>query len=105
MTEGIRHPFATPPAEGAATEVAPGILWLRLPLPMALDHVNIYALDDGAGWTIVDAGLSSRRSKAIWDQLLAGPLGGKPVNRSRMISESASSSGASARCMGAAKRL
>jgi glyoxylase-like metal-dependent hydrolase (beta-lactamase superfamily II) len=48
---------------------------------MALDHVNIYALDDGAGWTIVDAGLSSRRSKAIWEGLLAGPLRGKPVTR------------------------
>ncbi len=69
MTEGIRHPFDTPPAEGGAIEVAPGILWLRLPLPMALDHVNIYALDDsldgGDGWTIIDAGLSSKRSKAM----------------------------------------
>lgn len=81
MTEGIRHPFETAPPEGGAIEVAPGILWLRLPLPMALDHVNIYALDDGAGWTIVDAGISSRRSKAIWETLLAGPLGGKPVTR------------------------
>ena len=81
MTEGIRHPFDTPPAEGGATEVAPGILWLRLPLPMALDHVNIYALDDGDGWTIVDAGLSSKRSKAIWERLLAEPLAGKPVTR------------------------
>jgi glyoxylase-like metal-dependent hydrolase (beta-lactamase superfamily II) len=81
VTEGIRHPFETAPAEGEVTEVAPGILWLRLPLPMALDHVNIYALDDGNGWTIVDTGLSSRRSKAIWEGLLAGPLGGKPVAR------------------------
>ncbi len=81
MTDAIRHPFASPPAEGAATEVAPGILWLRLPLPMALDHVNIYALDDGDGWTIVDAGMSTRRSKAVWDSLLAGPLQGKPVTR------------------------
>lgn len=85
MTEGIRHPFDTPPAEGGAIEVAPGILWLRLPLPMALDHVNIYALDDsldgGDGWTIIDAGLSSKRSKAIWEGLLAGPLQGKPVTR------------------------
>lgn len=81
MTEGIRHPFETPPAEGEATEVAPGILWLRLPLPMALDHVNIYALDDGDGWTIIDAGLSSKRTKAIWEGLLAGPLAGKPVTR------------------------
>jgi len=81
MSEGIRHPFATAPAEGEAVEVAEGILWLRLPLPMALDHVNIFALDEGDGWTIVDAGLSSKRSKAIWERLLAGPLRGKPVVR------------------------
>ncbi|MXU66806.1 MBL fold metallo-hydrolase [Oceanomicrobium pacificus] len=77
----IRMPFQTPPAEGAAVEVAPGILWMRLPLPMALDHVNIYALDDGDGWTVIDTGMSSRRSKAIWQALLVGPLGGKPVRR------------------------
>ncbi len=81
MTDAIRYPFDTPPAEGGAVEVAPGILWLRLPLPMALDHVNIYALDDGPGWTIIDAGLSSKRSKAIWEGLLTGPLQGKPVTR------------------------
>lgn len=81
MSDGIRHPFDTPPAEGRATEVAEGILWFRLPLPMALDHVNIYALDDGDSWTIIDAGLSSKRSKAIWGALLAGPLRAKPVTR------------------------
>lgn len=81
MSDGIRHPFDTPPPEGETFEVAPGILWLRLPLPMALDHVNIYALDDGDGWTIVDTGLSSRRSKAIWEGLLSGPLAGRPVAR------------------------
>lgn len=78
---GIRHPFDTAPAEGAAVEVAPGILWLRLPLPMALDHVNVFALDDGDGWTVVDTGFASRRAKAIWEALLAGPLAGKPVRR------------------------
>ena len=74
-------PFSDPPAEGAALEVAEGVLWMRLPLPMALDHVNVYALDDGDSWTIVDTGFASRRSRAIWDALLAGPLGGKPVDR------------------------
>jgi glyoxylase-like metal-dependent hydrolase (beta-lactamase superfamily II) len=61
--------------------VAEGILWLRLPLLGALDHVNAHALDDGASWTIVDTGLSSKRGKAIWQALLSGPLGGKPVGR------------------------
>ena len=79
--KGIRYPWETPPAEGEAIEVASGILWMRLPLPMALDHVNVYALDEGESWTIVDTGFSSRRSRAIWDKLLAGPLGGKPVSR------------------------
>ena len=79
--KGIRYPWETPPAEGEAIEVAPGVLWLRLPLPMALDHVNVYALDEGDSWTIVDTGFSSKRGRAIWDKLLAGPLGGKPVSR------------------------
>ncbi len=77
----IRHPFEEPPAEGTAAEVAEGVLWLRLPLPMALDHVNVYALDDGDGWTVVDTGLASRKGRAIWEAVLAGPLAGKPVRR------------------------
>lgn len=81
MTDAIHHPFATAPAEGAAVQVADGILWLRLPLPMALDHVNCYALDDGDAWTIFDTGMATRRSRAIWESLLSGPLAGKPVTR------------------------
>jgi glyoxylase-like metal-dependent hydrolase (beta-lactamase superfamily II) len=81
VVNGIRYPWETPPAEGDAIEVAEGVLWMRLPLPMALDHVNIYALDDGDGWTVVDTGFASKRSKAIWGKLLAGPLAGKPVTR------------------------
>ena len=78
---GLRYPWSEPPAEGEAIEVAEGVLWIRLPLPMALDHVNVYALDDGDSWTIVDTGFSSRRSRAIWEKLMAGPLGGKPIGR------------------------
>jgi len=81
LKTGIRYPFPTPPAEGEAVTVAPGVLWMRLPLPMALDHVNVYALDDGAGWTIIDTGFASKRSRAIWEKLLAGPLQGRPVTR------------------------
>ncbi|WP_112311191.1 MBL fold metallo-hydrolase [Pseudogemmobacter bohemicus] len=77
----IRHPFPEPPAPGTATEVAPGILWLRLPLPWALDHVNAYALDEGNGWTLIDCGIHSRRAVKGWEALLAGPLAGKPVRR------------------------
>jgi glyoxylase-like metal-dependent hydrolase (beta-lactamase superfamily II) len=81
MSSEISFPYPDPPAEGQAITVTPGILWMRLPLPMALDHVNIYAIDDDDGWTIVDTGMNSRKSRAIWEGLLAGPLAGKPVAR------------------------
>jgi glyoxylase-like metal-dependent hydrolase (beta-lactamase superfamily II) len=77
----VRFAFAVPPEKGAVTEVAPGVLWIRLPLPMALDHVNVYALDDGDGWTIVDTGLDSGRCREAWAAMLAGPLAGRPVRR------------------------
>ncbi len=79
--EGLQYPWHDVPAEGKATEVASGVLWMRLPLPMKLDHVNVYALDDGAGWTVVDTGFASRRTKLIWQNLLDGPLSSKPVTR------------------------
>ncbi len=80
-TAGIRYPFEVPPAPGAAIEVADRILWARLPLPMKLDHVNVFALDDGDHWTIVDTGFNSKTTRRIWADLLAGPLSGKPVGR------------------------
>lgn len=77
----IRFPHEAPPDEGTTIEIAPGILWIRMPLPMKLDHVNCYALDEGTHWTLIDTGMASRRSKAIWQTVLDGPLSGKPVGR------------------------
>ncbi|NRB20886.1 MAG: MBL fold metallo-hydrolase [Rhodobacteraceae bacterium] len=77
----MRHPWEVPPAPGEAIEIATGVLWMRLPLPMKLDHVNVYALDDGDSWTVIDTGFSSKKTRAIWEQLMAGPLKGKPVKR------------------------
>jgi len=77
----VRFPFAEPPEAGAAVEIAASVLWTRLPLPLRPDHVNVYALDDGEGWTIVDTGIDTGKTRAIWAALLSGPLGGRPVRR------------------------
>ncbi len=77
----IRFPFEAPPENGKMIEVAEGIHWIRLPLPMKLDHVNIYALEDGDGWTLVDTGMNSRKTRGILEGLMQGPLGGKPIHR------------------------
>ena len=81
QTTAAALPFPEPPPPGAAIEVAPGVLWMRFPLPFALDHVNIYAIDDGDGWAIVDAGFADDTTRALWDHMLAGPLRGRPITR------------------------
>ncbi|WP_420867499.1 MBL fold metallo-hydrolase [Aliiroseovarius marinus] len=82
LTTGkLDFPFPDAPGEGEVIEVAKGVLWARLPLPMALDHVNVFAFEDPEGWTIVDTGFDTGKTRRIWEKLLAGPLGGKPVVR------------------------
>ncbi len=78
---GLRYPWEDVPEHGTATQVADGVLWFRLPLPMRLDHVNVYALDDGDSWTVIDTGFNSRKTRGIWAEMMQGPLGGKPIGR------------------------
>lgn len=78
---GLTYPLGSVPAPGEAIEAAPGVLWLRLPLPMQLNHVNVYAIEDGEGWVVVDTGIRTPDTLAAWEAALAGPLGGRPVTR------------------------
>ncbi len=74
--------YLRPPVPfGEPVEIVPGILWLRLPLPFALDHVNVWLLDDGDGWTLIDAGVRDDRTLALWQHLLDAALAEKPIRR------------------------
>lgn len=78
----LRFPFPEAPSGSDAVEIAEGVFWLRLPLPMKLNHVNVYILDDGDGWTVIDTGMSSRKTRALWQEILGQPMfAGKPVWR------------------------
>ena len=77
----LSFPHAAPPAPGAVTEVAPGVKWLRMPLPFALDHINLWLLDEGDGWTIVDSGLNTEATRQLWGEIFSHALEGKPVKR------------------------
>lgn len=82
----LDYPFEAPAADGeSAVAVAPGILWLRQPMPMALDHINVYLLQDrdadGACWTLVDTGLNTARSREVWEVIARRHLGGLPIRR------------------------
>ncbi|MDQ8023637.1 MAG: MBL fold metallo-hydrolase [Moraxellaceae bacterium] len=67
----LDYPFPTVPTAPATQALAPGVHWLRLALPWALNHINLYLLDDGDGCTLVDTGLGDEASRALWDTLLA----------------------------------
>jgi glyoxylase-like metal-dependent hydrolase (beta-lactamase superfamily II) len=81
IAPSLTFPYPAPPEPGTVIEVAPGILWLRLALPYRLDHVNVYLIDDGPGWAVLDTGLDDAPTRAAWDALLAGPLLGRPLTR------------------------
>lgn len=81
MADPITYPWETPPEAGHAIEVADGVFWVRMPLPMALDHVNCYVLDGGNSWTVVDTGFDSKKTRGLWCSLLDGVFAGKPVAR------------------------
>lgn len=75
------YPFAAPATDGSVVEIAPGILWARMPMPMALDHINVYLLRGEDGWTLIDTGLNTDTARARWEHIAAYHLQGLPIVR------------------------
>ena len=79
----------TIPVPGEALEIVPGLRWARMPLPFALDHVNLWLLQDNveqdgtlrAGWSLIDTGAGTDATRAAWEQLLAEGLAGQALVR------------------------
>lgn len=77
----IEFPLADPPAYGEVQAIADGLLWVRIPLPYLLDHVNVFLLQDHDGWAVVDTGILTPEALAVWQALFAGPLSGLRISR------------------------
>lgn len=81
----LQFPFPDAPAAGSWLTVAPGLHWLRMPLPFALDHINLWLLDDEIdgrrGFTLVDTGATTPASQDAWRAVFAGPMAGLPLLR------------------------
>lgn len=69
------------PRRGESVEVAPGVRWIRLPLPYRLNHINVWALDDGDGWTLVDTGSRTEENVAVWEELTSRAPLDRPLQR------------------------
>ncbi len=82
----LDYPFGeTLPEPGTKQEVAPGIYWVRMPLPFVLNHINLWLvrdeLDGVRGWTIIDCGVHSDDIRRHWEQIFEHELEGLPVLR------------------------
>lgn len=77
----LHFPWPEPPEPARTLTVAPGVHWLRMPLPFQLDHINLWLLDDGEGWTVVDTGAGLEPTRALWEQAFASVLAGRPITR------------------------
>ncbi len=77
----LDYPFEAVPTPGEVLQVAPGVMWMRMPLPMQLNHINLWAIDDDDSWAVVDTGMRTDETLAAWRQLLTKGDDGRRVGR------------------------
>lgn len=77
----LHFPWPDAPATGEVRPIADGVLWMRVPLPFQLNHVNIYLVEDDGGWAVIDTGIDDEITRNAWEKILAGPLAGQRITR------------------------
>ena len=80
-SNGLTYVFDETPEIGQSLEILPGVRWLRMPLPFLLGHINLWLLQDGDLWVIVDSGLHTSTTREHWETVLNQDLQGAPVSR------------------------
>ena len=75
------YPFAAAPETGKVLPVASGVVWMRMPLPIALDHINVWGIEDDNGWAVVDTGMRTDTTLAAWRELFATTGEQRPLTR------------------------
>ena len=68
--EALHYPLIPPNADGTLVRICDGIYWARLPIPMGLDHINVYLLEDDDGWYLLDTGLNTTKNRQLWQQII-----------------------------------
>jgi glyoxylase-like metal-dependent hydrolase (beta-lactamase superfamily II) len=79
----LSYPLSLEPntGDGSGVLIVPGVLWLRMPLSGSLRWINVWALEEPQGWTLVDTGLNSPETQEAWAATFIGPMGGRPATR------------------------
>jgi glyoxylase-like metal-dependent hydrolase (beta-lactamase superfamily II) len=78
---GLDYLDGDPPEPGHARQIGERLWWARIPLPMELNHINVWLMDEGDRWTLVDTGMAEPVCREAWESLDAQVLGGRPIGR------------------------
>ena len=81
LAGALSYPLDEVPETGQAVDIVPGVMWLRLPLPFLLNHINVWLLRDGPGWALVDTGLFTETTREVWKNALERYLEALPLTR------------------------
>ena len=80
---GLNYPYIEEecPPPGEVLQIAEGVYWVRMPLPISLQWINLWLIEDDDGWTIVDTGMGTETTREHWRSIFESVLGDKPVTR------------------------
>lgn len=81
MQGDLNFPYQDGPQGGTLRQVAEGVHWLRMPLPFSLTHINLWLVEDGEGFAIIDTGINDAKTQGFWEQIFNDHLGGRPITR------------------------
>ena len=83
IDQGLTFPWGrgVNPAPGEPIRIAEGVYWARFSMPISLDHINLWLLEDEEGWTVVDTCLDLASARETWETLFGGVMEGKPIKR------------------------
>lgn len=67
--QSLAYVDVAPPSGSGAVEIAVGMRWCRIPLPIDLNHINVWLLEGPQGYVLVDTGMTSDVARQTWDDI------------------------------------
>jgi len=75
----LKYVSVAAPAPGSSVAIAPGVRWARIPLPMDLNHINVWLVETEGGCVIVDTGMAVQMGKDAWEAIERETFATQPV--------------------------
>ena len=66
----LNFPIDDIPKNGESLKIADGLTWVRMPLPMSLNHINLWLIGENNDQTLVDTGMHLPEVVEKWTALI-----------------------------------